>query len=163
MKKLIFSTLIALAAFSAIGFAQTKTATATKSTSTKPSVIYAKGSEVIHLDKDAFKIQVFDFETQKEWMYNGKLPAILDFYADWCGPCKMLAPHLEELQKQYKGKLQVFKINTDKNRELSAAFGIQSLPTIVFVPMTGQPQAAMGYRPLADLEKDVNNILKVSK
>ena len=118
--------------------------------------------EVVQLDKESFKKLVFDFETLKEWKYSGSMPAILDFYADWCGPCRMLAPHLEELQAKYKGKLQVYKINTDKQKELAAAFGISSLPTIVFVPMTGQPQAAMGYRPLADLEAEVKNVLKVS-
>lgn len=136
--------------------------TTVKSTTTPLAASKPKGTEVVHLDKESFKKLVFDFETLKEWKYSGSMPAILDFYADWCGPCRMLAPHLEELQAKYKGKLQVYKINTDKQKELAAAFGISSLPTIVFVPMTGQPQAAMGYRPLADLESDVKNVLKVS-
>lgn len=168
MKKLIFSIVIALTASSFAGKAQSNSQTLaakgkekTQEAVVKPTA--SKGLEVIHLDKASFKTLVFDFETLKEWKYNGNMPAILDFYADWCGPCKMLAPHLEQLQKLYKGKLQVYKINTDQNRELSAAFGITSLPTIVFVPMEGQPQASMGYRPLADLETDVKNVLKLSR
>ncbi len=133
--------------------------TATSKATAKPK----EGVDIIHLNNDTFKSMVFNYEVEKAWKYNGSMPAIIDFYADWCGPCKMLAPHLEELQKMYKGKIQIYKVNTDQNRELAAAFGIQSLPTIVFVPMGGQPQAAMGYRQLADLESDVKNVLKVTK
>lgn len=120
-------------------------------------------SKVIYLDAAEFKKVVFDYENDKEWNYKGDKPAILDFYADWCGPCKMLAPHLETVQEQYGNKLQVYKINTDKQRELAAAFGIQSLPTIVMVPMKGDPQAVMGYRDLAALKEMVNTSLKITE
>jgi len=120
-------------------------------------------SGVIYLNKDTFKEKVFNYETNKVWKYNGKVPAIIDFYADWCGPCKMLAPVLEDLQKEYGTKIQVFKINTDQEKELAAVFGIRSLPTIVFVPVDGDPQAAMGFRPKEDMEKMITEILKVSK
>ncbi len=120
-------------------------------------------SSVIYLNKESFKSHVFDYENNKEWKYNGKIPAILDFYADWCGPCKMVAPLLDELQKEYGGKLQVFKVNTDKEKELAAVFGIRSLPTIVFIPVEGDPQAALGFRPKEELEKMVTEILKVTK
>jgi thioredoxin len=118
---------------------------------------------VIYLNKETFKQQVFDFETNKEWNYEGKVPAILDFYADWCGPCKMLAPVLNNIQKEYSGKIQVFKVDTDKEKELAAMFGITSLPTIVFIPVEGEPQAVMGFMPKEDLEKTITEVLKVNK
>ncbi len=118
---------------------------------------------VIYLDAETFKAQVFDYENNKEWKYLGDKPAILDFYADWCGPCKMLAPHLEEIQKEYGSDLQVYKIDTDHNRDLAMAFGIQSLPTIVFVPAQGQPTAVMGYRNKEALEGIITEVLQVKK
>jgi thioredoxin len=120
-------------------------------------------SGVVYLTSETFKQEVFDYVNSKEWNYKGDKPAILDFYADWCGPCKMLAPHLEAIQKEYKGEVQIYKINTDENREVAGAFGIQSLPTIVFVPKEGQPQAVMGYREQADLENIITEVLKVQK
>lgn len=123
----------------------------------------SKTNEVIHLNAETFKSTVFDYENSKEWNYLGDKPAILDFYADWCGPCKMLAPHLEAIQKEYGGNLQVYKINTDEQRELAMAFGIQSLPTIVFVPVKDKPAAIMGYREKTDLEDIINEVLKVQK
>lgn len=118
-------------------------------------------SKVIYLNAEQFKTLVFDYKNEKDWKYLGDKPAILDFYADWCGPCKMLAPHLETIQKEYGDKLQVYKINTDKERELASAFGIQSLPTIVMVPLKGQPQAAMGYRDLEGLKEMVKTTFDI--
>lgn len=123
----------------------------------------AAGAGIIHLTSESFKVQVFDYVTDKEWNYKGDKPAILDFYADWCGPCKMLAPHLEAMQKEYKGGIQVYKINTDDNPEVASAFGITGLPTIVYVPLSGQPQAVTGYRAQGDLEKIVSEVLLVTK
>ena len=118
---------------------------------------------VIHLDKEQFKKLVFDYENNKEWKYQGDKPAILDFYADWCGPCRMLSPVLAEVQKEYGGKIQVYKVNTDKERELAATFGIRSLPTVVFIPLEGQPQAILGFRPKEEIENVIKNVLKVEK
>ena len=118
---------------------------------------------VIMLDKSAFIEKIFDYENNKDWDYKGNKPAIVDFYADWCGPCRKLSPLLEEIQNEYNGKLQVYKVDTDKSRQLSAAFGIRSLPTIVFIPMDGEPRAVLGYVPKEQLTKMVSEILKVSK
>jgi len=108
-----------------------------------------------------FKEKVFNYEQSSDWKYSGDLPAIVDFYADWCGPCKMIAPVLDQLSTAYAGKLHVYKVNTDEEPELSAAFGIQSIPTILFIPKEGKPQAAQGALPKAALEKAVKDVLGV--
>ncbi|MHB0997547.1 MAG: thioredoxin [Elusimicrobiales bacterium] len=114
-----------------------------------------------NLTTEAFKTKVFDFEKNKEWKFAGGRPCIVDFYADWCGPCKMLSPVLEELSRKYDGKLDVYKIDTDREQELAGAFGIQSIPTMLFVPMTGKPQMAQGALPRETLEKAINDVLGV--
>jgi thioredoxin len=112
-----------------------------------------------HLTKQTFQEKVFNYEKNKEWQYEGDLPCIIDFYADWCGPCKMVAPILEELSKEYEGKIKIYKIDTEKEQELAAVFGIRSIPSILFVPKDGQPQMAMGALPKQSLEKAINEIL----
>jgi thioredoxin len=129
---------------------------------------YPSGGEstdngVIHLNKTAFIEKIFDYEKNSEWAYKGDKPAIVDFYADWCGPCQKLSPLLEEIQGEYNGKLQVYKVDTEKSRELAAAFGIRSLPTIVFIPINEEPRAVLGYVPKEQLTKMITDILKVSK
>lgn len=94
-----------------------------------------------------FKEHIFNYETEQDWKYQGSLPAIIDFYADWCGPCKAVAPVLEELSEQYEGQVVIYKINTDQEQELSALFGIQSIPTFLFVPMQGTPMLQRGALP----------------
>lgn len=101
----------------------------------------------IQLNTKDFKEKVFDYETEKKWKYKGALPAIIDFYADWCGPCKMVAPVLEELSKEYEGKLIIYKVDTEKEMELAAVFGIQSIPTFLFIPAKGQPLVQPGAFP----------------
>ncbi len=163
MKYLILSSLLILFATTGISCTNRVKAEEKQEKESSVSSNTNDSNEVIHLNKDSFKELVFDYENNKEWSYNGKVPAILDFYADWCGPCKMLAPVLEELQSDYGGKIQVFKVNTDQERELASVFGIQSLPTIVFIPVDGKPTAAMGFRPKADMEQMITEILKVQK
>ncbi|MFO7731973.1 MAG: thioredoxin [Spirochaetia bacterium] len=100
-----------------------------------------------HLTKETFLEKVFDFENKKEWEFQGDLPAVIDFYADWCGPCKMVAPIVEELSEEYEGKVNFYKIDTEDQQELAAAFGIQSIPSILFIPLEGKPQMAAGALP----------------
>jgi thioredoxin 1 len=115
-----------------------------------------------HLTKETFMEKVFDFEKNKDWKYQGDLPSIIDFYADWCGPCKMIAPVLEELSKEYEGKLHIYKVNTEEEQELSAAFGIQSIPTLIFIPMEGEPRMAQGALPKDALKNILKDVLKVA-
>jgi thioredoxin len=117
--------------------------------------------KVMHLTTAEFKQKVFNYEVNKEWKFSGDKPCIVDFYADWCGPCKMVAPVLEELAKEYDGKVNIYKVNTENERELAQAFGISSIPTILFVPMEGQPQAAMGALPKETFQKAIAEVLKV--
>jgi thioredoxin len=116
-----------------------------------------------HLTLDTFKEKVFNFEVNKEWKYEGSVPCMIDFYADWCGPCKMVAPVLEELQKEYGDKLVIYKVDTESERELAGLFGIQSIPSLLFVPVDGQPQMAMGALPKSTFERAIDDVLKVKK
>ena len=115
--------------------------------------------QVVHLTTQEFKDKVFNYETEKEWKYQGTLPAIVDFYADWCAPCKMVAPVLEELAREYAGQLLIYKVNTEDEQELASVFGIRSIPTILFIPKDGQPQAAMGALPKETFEKAIKDLL----
>lgn len=116
-----------------------------------------------HLTKETFLEKVFNYEQNKEWKYNGDKRCIIDFYADWCGPCRMVAPILEELSKEYEGKLYVYKIDTEAEQELASAFGIKSIPSLLFVPMEGQPQMAMGALPKEAFEKAFKDIFGIEK
>ncbi|HUI63456.1 MAG TPA: thioredoxin [Bacteroidota bacterium] len=115
-----------------------------------------------HLTKQTFLEKVFDYEKNKEWAFAGQLPCIVDFYADWCGPCKMVAPVLEQLSKDYAGKVDIYKVDTDKEQELAAVFGIRSIPSILFVPKEGKPQMAMGALPKESLVSAITEVLQVS-
>ena len=112
-----------------------------------------------HLTKQTFLEKVFNYEVNQEWKFEGNKPCIIDFYADWCGPCKMVAPVLEELSKEYEGKIDVYKIDTEQEQELAGAFGIQSIPSILFVPMEGQPQMTMGAMPKQSFVQVINEVL----
>lgn len=115
--------------------------------------------QTVHLTTADFKEKVFNYENSREWKYEGTLPAIIDFYADWCQPCKMIAPVLEELASEYAGKIMVYKVNTEKEMELASVFGIQSIPTLLFIPREGQPQTAMGALPKQTFEKVIKDVL----
>jgi len=115
--------------------------------------------QTVHLTTKDFKEKVFNYETGKEWKYEGTLPAIVDFYADWCQPCKMVAPVLEDLAREYAGQIMIYKVNTEEEQELASVFGIQSIPTLLFIPKEGQPQAAMGALPKQTFEKAIKDVL----
>ena len=132
--------------------------------SEKPNVAVSKGegeSAVIMLDNDSFKKLVFNYEQNKEWKYEGDKPAIIDFYADWCAPCRQLSPLVDEIAREYKGKIVVYKVDTEKERALSQSMGITGLPTLLFIPAEGQPRISMGALPKESLVKAVNEILLV--
>ena len=112
-----------------------------------------------HLTKETFQEKVFNYEENKEWKFEGNLPCLIDFYADWCGPCKMVAPILEELSIEYDGKVNIFKVNTEQEQELAAAFGIRSIPSMLFCPADGQPQMAQGALPKESLKNVVEEVL----
>lgn len=113
------------------------------------------------LSKESFKEKVFDYESEKDWNFKGDLPCIIDFYADWCGPCKIVAPVLEQLSEEYKGKINIYKIDTEKEQELAAAFQIRSIPSILFCPKGEKPQMSMGALPKESFVDAIENVLKV--
>jgi thioredoxin 1 len=112
-----------------------------------------------HLTKKTFLSKVFNYELNQEWKFEGNLPCLIDFYADWCGPCKMVAPILEELSKEFDGKINIYKVNTEVEQELAAAFGIQSIPSLLFCPKDGKPQMAMGALPKQAMTDAINEVL----
>lgn len=116
-----------------------------------------------NLTKETFLKKVFNYEENKEWKFEGDKPALIDFYADWCGPCKALAPVLEQLSDQYEGKVDIYKINTEEQQELSAAFGIRSIPSMLFCPIGEEPQMAHGALPQKQIEQIIKDVLKVEK
>jgi thioredoxin len=115
-----------------------------------------------HLNKKTFLEKVFDYEKNKEWKYDGELPALIDFWAPWCGPCRMVGPILDELSEEYKDKIHIYKVNTDEEPELGAVFGIRSIPSLLFVPKEGQPKMAVGALPKEALIDAIEKELLIS-
>jgi thioredoxin len=118
---------------------------------------------VEHLTKETFIEKVFNYEENKDWKFEGDKPCLIDFYADWCAPCKMVAPILEDLSTEYGEKLNIYKIDTEAEQELAGIFGIRSIPSLLFVPSDGQPQMAMGALPKETFEKAIKDVLGVEK
>ena len=116
-----------------------------------------------NLTKETFLKKVFNFEENKEWKFEGNKPVLIDFYADWCGPCKTLAPILEQLSDEYEGKVDIYKIDTEAEQELAAAFGIRSIPSMLFCPTEDSPQMAQGALPKQELERMIQEILGVEQ
>jgi len=113
-----------------------------------------------HLTEKTFKLKVMDYEKNpQQWVFEGDKPAIVDFYADWCRPCRMIAPILEELAVEYEGKINIYKVDTDDQRELAAVFGITSLPTVLFIPMQGKPSSQKGALPKESYKKIIEEFL----
>jgi len=116
---------------------------------------------VVSLTNETFKKLIFNYESNKEWKYEGTKPAIIDFYADWCPPCRQLSPVVEEIAREYSGKIDVYKVDTQKETTLAQNLGITGLPTLLFIPAEGKPQMTMGALPKENLIKAVNDILHV--
>ncbi|HNY58763.1 MAG TPA: thioredoxin [Bacteroidales bacterium] len=112
-----------------------------------------------HLTKETFLTKVFNYEKNKEWKFEGSLPCLIDFYADWCAPCRMVAPVLEELAKEYAGKINIYKIDTEDQQELAAIFGIRSIPSLLFCPLNEPPQMAQGALPKNTLKQVIDDVL----
>lgn len=119
-----------------------------------------KTMKATNITKQDFIDKVMDYKSNpSEWKYKGNKPAIIDFYASWCGPCRMLAPVLDEIAKEYDGKIYVYKVDTEAETELAQLFGIRSIPSILFVPMDGQPMMMQGALPKAELQKVIEEKL----
>lgn len=116
-------------------------------------------SEVIQMDKAMFLKEVFNYEKSKDWKYQGNKPAIIDLYADWCGPCRQVAPIMKELAKEYAGKIVIYKVNVDKQRELASLFNATSIPLFVFIPMKGEPQLMRGAASKDAYKKAIDSFL----
>ncbi len=114
-----------------------------------------------HLTKETFQEKVFNYSKNKNWKFEGNLPCVIDFYDDWCAPCKIVTPILEELAEEYKNKLNFYKVNTGEQQELAAAFGIRSIPSLLFCPKQGQPQMAIGALPKQSFKKAFKDVLGV--
>jgi thioredoxin len=150
-RTLLFSIILAFTTLSCSAKKETKTVN-NKQTENKMGTI--------ELTKADFLTKVMDFEKNpKDWVFLGKKPCIIDFYANWCGPCKMLSPILEELSHEYAGKVDFYKINTEEQQELAGLFGIQSIPSILFCPMGEKPQMATGALPKETLKQAINEVL----
>ncbi len=157
MKKitLLFS-LIMMISLTACSNNGEKNQTATK-TAGKPA-----DGQVMHLNAEQFRKLVWDYQKNpNEWTYQGDLPCIIDFYADWCRPCKIIAPILEELAVEYKGKIRVYKINTEVEKELASVFNIRSIPAVLFCPREGKPQMSVGALPKPTFVQAINEVLQV--
>lgn len=152
MNKLIIA-VMALLVTTSCSFARTE-----NENKVEPSKTESK-MKTIHLTKQDFLDKVFNYETSTEWKYLGDKPALIDFYASWCGPCKALSPVLEELAAEYGDEIYIYKINTEEEQELAAAFNIRSIPTLLFIPMTGQPQMSMGAMPKNSLKEAIDKVL----
>lgn len=155
MKKLIFASLLLVSTLTACAGKNNENKTEeNKQLKTKNKM------GTIHLTKAEFLSKVANFETNPtEWKYLGDKPCIIDFYASWCGPCKTIAPILEDLAKEYDGQIYIYKVDTEAEQDLAGAFGIRSIPSILFCPMNGAPQMAQGAMPKDSFQKMITEVL----
>ena len=114
-----------------------------------------------HLSLQTFKEKIFDFEKHKEWKFEGDTNVLIDFYADWCAPCKAVAPVLEELATEYEGKVKIYKVNTEQEQQLAGMFGIRSIPSLLFIPVDGEPTMAQGAMGKGGFEEAFKTVFKI--
>jgi thioredoxin 1 len=112
-----------------------------------------------HLNKQSFRDKVFNYKKNNEWQFEGKLPALVDFWAPWCGPCRMVGPVIDELSQEYAGKVNFYKVNTEEEQEIAGMFGIQSIPSLLFIPLKGEPKMALGALPKKELKRIIDSDL----
>ena len=115
-----------------------------------------------HLSTASFKQKVFNYEVNKTWKFAGEKPCIIDFYSDWCGPCRLLSPTVEKVANDYQGKIDVYKVNVDEQPELANTFGISGIPAVLFCPKSDKPQMTTGVISKADFDKAIREVLKVN-
>lgn len=161
MKQIILSVaLVTIVALTACTQTREKANTASVASTAATSGDQSADGKVIQMNKAMFLEKVFNYEKNPDkWTYLGDKPAIIDFYADWCGPCKKVAPIMSELATQYKDDIVIYKVNTDQERELAGVFNIRSIPSILYIPAEGQPTMTMGALPKAEFEKMIKDLL----
>jgi thioredoxin len=151
--------LAAVVAVSCSNSTETK-AQSDKSVTAENKAATSEGGKTIKMNKDLFIEKVMDYETNKDqWVYRGDRPAIIDFYADWCKPCKLIAPIMEELAQEYKDELYIYKVDTQVERELASVFGIRSIPAVLFIPLEGKPQMSTGALPKETFKQVIDDFL----
>ena len=160
MKKNL-SLILSIAGVIALGACSNFNDTKAQENSDSKAVIAEAGEgKTIHLTNETFKEKVMNYEVNKDqWLYAGDKPCIIDFYADWCKPCKMIAPIMEELAAEYKDEIYIYKVDTQKERELASVFGIRSIPAVLFVPMNGKPQMSTGALPKETFKQVIEEFL----
>ncbi len=172
MKKLVFILAVAVISLQSCNSSQAKNNGNEKNASAKPAETMTQNNSAdggtVKLTKAKFLAEVWDYENSpKEWKYKGTKPAVIDFYADWCGPCKIASPILEEISKEYAGKVTVYKIDTQVEQELASVFGIQGIPAFLYIPLNGKPTMASGIARSKEetkkmFEENIENILLVA-
>ncbi len=126
---------------------------------TESGMMSARAEDVVYLTTEEFRSRVFDYSTQKDWHYQGSKPCVIDFYATWCGPCKRLAPIMDELSQQYCDQVVFYKVDIEKERELAYLFGISSIPQVLYIPVTGQPVLSKGLAPKEEIIRIIDSVL----
>lgn len=161
MKKLVFILAVAVISLQSCNASQKKSETGNDNSSVPAETVAANGNEdggSVKLTKEKFLKEVWDYESSpQEWKFKGDKPALIDFYADWCGPCKIASPILEEISKEYAGKITVYKIDTQVERELAGVFGISGIPAFLYIPKKGKPTMSSG---IARTKEDTKKMFK---